>query len=139
MKIRDMFVKEVLTASPQDSLADAAKVMEVHNVGSVVVVEQERPVGILTDRDLAMAVCVRGVSRDEHVQEIMTCPVATMDQSEGLYDATRHMMELAVRRLPVVDKVGRLVGLVTLDDLLLLLSREMQHMAEGIRAETSVI
>jgi len=139
MKIRDLFVKEVLTVNPQDSLADAAKLMEEQNVGAVVVVEQERPVGIITDRDLALAVCVRGVSRNEHVQEFMTCPVATMDQSEGLYDATRHMMDLAVRRLPVVDKVGRLVGLVTLDDLLLLLSREMQNMAEGIRAETSII
>ncbi|MEX2287680.1 MAG: CBS domain-containing protein [Planctomycetaceae bacterium] len=138
MKIRDLFVRKVVTANPHDSLEDAAKLMEEQNVGAVVIVEQERPVGILTDRDLALAVCVRGVSRDEHVQEIMTCPVATMDQNEGLYNATRHMMELAVRRLPVVDKVGRLVGIVTLDDLLLLLSREMQNMAEGIRAETSV-
>ncbi len=47
-------------------------------------------------------------------------------------------MELAVRRLPIVDEVGRLVGLVSLDDLLLLLSRELHNMAEGIRAETAV-
>jgi len=68
----------------------------------------------------------------------MTCPVTTMKQNEGIYKATQHMMELAVRRLPVVDEVGRLVGLVSLDDLLVLLSRELHNMAEGIRAETSV-
>jgi signal-transduction protein with cAMP-binding, CBS, and nucleotidyltransferase domain len=78
---------------------------------------------------------VRGISRDECVQDIMTCPVETMEQSEGIYNATRHMMEIGIRRLPVVDKMGRLVGLVTLDDLLLLVTRELRHLAAGVRAE----
>jgi CBS domain-containing protein len=138
MKISDLFVREVVTATARDSLAEVAKLMERHNVGAIVVVEQQRPVGIVTDRDIAIAVGARNVSRDEHVQQAMTCPVSTMDQNEGIYNATRHMMELGVRRLPVVDSVGRLVGLVTLDDLLLLLSRELHHMAGGIRAEAAV-
>ncbi len=133
-----MFVREVVTAGPKDSLAEVAKLMEQHNVGTVVVAEQGRPVGIVTDRDLALAVCGRGVSPEERVQEVMTCPVSTMRHNEGIYQATQHMMELAVRRLPVVDEVVRLVGLVSLDDLLLLLSRELHNIAEGIRAETSV-
>jgi CBS domain-containing protein len=133
-----MFVREVVTAGPGDSLVKVAKLMQQHNVGTVVVAEQDRPVGIVTDRDLALAVCGRDVSPEEHVQKVMTCPVSTMRQNEGIYKATQHMMELAVRRLPVVDEVGRLVGLVSLDDLLLLLSRELHNMAEGIRAETAV-
>jgi CBS domain-containing protein len=134
-KLGPMIAKEVVTAKPKDTLAAVAKLMEQHNVGAIVVTEQDRPVGIVTDRDLALAVCVRGASREEHVQKVMTCPVSTIRQSEGIYKATQHIMEKAVRRLPVVDDVGRLVGLVSLDDLLLLLSRELTNMAEGIRAE----
>lgn len=137
-KLGTMFIREVVTARPEDSLAKVARLMEEHNVGAVVIAaDQDRPVGIVTDRDLAVAACARRVSPDEHVQKIMTCPVATMKHTDGIYKATQRMMELAVRRLPVVDEVGRLVGLVSLDDLLLLLSRELHNMAEGIRAETA--
>jgi CBS domain-containing protein len=128
----------VVTVPPRETLAKVAKLMEKHNVGSIVVAEQERPVGIVTDRDLALAVCVRGVSPDESVQEVMTCPVSTIRGDEGIFDATRQLMELGVRRLPVVDNLERLVGLVSLDDLLLLLSRELQNIAEGIRTEVAV-
>jgi signal-transduction protein with cAMP-binding, CBS, and nucleotidyltransferase domain len=112
--------------------------MDEHNVGAIVVVEQDRPVGIVTDRDLARSVCILGTSPEAHVQNVMTCPVATIRQDEGVYNATQQMMELAVRRLPVVDEVGGLVGLVSLDDLLLLLGRELHNIAEGIRTEVEV-
>jgi signal-transduction protein with cAMP-binding, CBS, and nucleotidyltransferase domain len=112
--------------------------MEQENVGAVVVTEADRPVGIVTDRDRALAACVRGTSSDEHVQSVMTCPVSTISKDEGVYTATQQMMEQAVRRLPVVDQSGGLVGLVSLDDLLLLLSRELQNMAEGIKVESAI-
>jgi CBS domain-containing protein len=134
-KLGTMFIREVVTVSPGDSLARAALLMEKNNVGAVVVTEQDRPVGLVTDRDLALAVCARGFSPELSVQSIMTCPVATMRHDEGIYKATQRMMELAVRRLPVIDEIGRLVGLVSLDDLLLLLSRELHNLAEGIRTE----
>jgi CBS domain-containing protein len=127
-----------VTASPKDSLARVGSLMEQENVGAVVVTEADRPVGIVTDRDLALAVCVRHTSPDEHVQSIMTCPVSTISKDEGVYTATQQMMEQAVRRLPVVDQSGGLVGLVSLDDLLLLLSRELQNMAEGIKVESAI-
>ena len=66
----------------------------------------------------------------------MTCPVETISGDEGVYNATQRMMDLAVGRLPVVNHMGMLLGLVSLDDLLLLLSRELHQMAEGIQAET---
>jgi CBS domain-containing protein len=137
MRLGAFFSKEVVAASPKDSLAAVAKMMEKHNVGTVVVAEEQRPVGIVTDRDVALAVCSRRVSPDECVQKIMTCPVSTMKQNEGIYKATQRMMELAVRRLPVVDDLGRLVGLVSLDDLLVLLSRELNNMALGICKEAT--
>lgn len=136
MSLGKMLTREAVTAKTQDSLAEVARLMERENVGAVVVTEETRPVGIVTDRDLAFAVCMEGKSPKDQIQSVMTCPVETIASEEGVYNATQRMMELAVRRLPVVNNVGTLIGLVSLDDLLLLLSRELHHMAEGIRAET---
>lgn len=138
MSLSSLLNRRIVTASPKDSLAKVGNLMEQRNVGAVVITEVDRPVGIVTDRDLALAVCVHGASPNEHVQSVMTCPVSTIGKDEGVYTATQRMMELTVRRLPVVDESGGLVGLVSLDDLLLLLSRELQNMAEGIKVESAV-
>jgi CBS domain-containing protein len=138
MSLSSLLNRRVVTASPKDSLAKVGTLMEQENVGAVVVTEADRPVGIVTDRELALAVCVRRASPDEHVQSVMTCPVSTISKDEGVFAATQQMMEQAVRRLPVVDQSGGLVGLVSLDDLLLLLSRELQNMAEGIKVESAI-
>ena len=68
----------------------------------------------------------------------MTCPVMTVGQDEGIFDVTRRMMENAVRRVPVVDDKGGRVGLVALDDLLVLVSRELDSLAKGVKAEVGV-
>jgi CBS domain-containing protein len=137
MSLGKMLARKVVTAGPKDSLAQAAKLMEQNNVGAIVVTERNRPVGIVTDRDLALAALVRGFSADDHIQTVMAYPVATIREDEGILSATQQMMELGVRRLPVVNKLEHLVGIVTLDDLLLLLSRELHNMSEGIWAEVS--
>jgi CBS domain-containing protein len=124
---------------PNESLAKAARLMQQENVGAVVVVEMERPVGILTDRDLALAICLHGAWPQDPIQSRMQCPVETIRSDDGVYQATQRMMELAVRRLPVVNQVGRLVGIVCLDDLLGLLSRELRNVAEGVRAEVAML
>ncbi len=138
MALGKMLTRKAVTVSPHDSLADAGRLMDKENVGAIVVTEGKRPVGIVTDRDLALAVCVRGMSAKESLQNVMTCPVSTISEDEGVYTATQQLMEQAVRRLPVVDGNGNLVGLVSLDDHLLLLSRELHNMAEGIKAEAGI-
>jgi len=139
MSLGSLFARKAVTVEPQECLAKAARLMEQENVGAVVVVEMDRPVGILTDRDLALAVCLHGAWPQDPVQSRMQCPVETIRSDEGVYQATQRMMELAVRRLPVVNDVGRLVGIVSLDDLLGLLSRELRNVAEGVRAEVSTL
>jgi len=138
MSLSELVTRKLVTAAPKDSLTKVANLMEQENVGVVVVTEDNRPVGIVTDRDLALAVCVRGTTPNERVQNVMTCPVSTISKDEGVYTATQQLMENAVRRLPVVDSNGDAVGLVSLDDLFLLLSRELQNMAEGIKVETGI-
>ena len=138
MSISELATRKLVTAAPKDSLTKVANLMERENVGAVVVTQENRPVGIVTDRDLTMAVCVHGTSPKEHVQSVMTCPVSTIGKDDGVYDATQKLMEQAVRRLPVIDENGDAIGLVSLDDLLLLLSRELQNMAEGIKVEAAI-
>jgi CBS domain-containing protein len=132
-----MMARKPVTAHPADSIALVAKLMDRKNVGAVVITENDTPTGIVTDRDLALATCIRLVSPDEPVESVMTHPVSTLREDEGILDATKQMMEHSVRRLPVVDEHERVVGLVSVDDLIPLLSRELHHIAEGIQSEVA--
>jgi CBS domain-containing protein len=135
MRIGDFFSKEVVSVEPTATLSEVARQMDEHGVGAIVVVEQQRPVGIVTDRDVALALGTGRAIREEPVQEIMTCPPATLNERDGIFSATQQMKTNAIRRLPVVDDVGRLIGIVSLDDLFLLLSEELHNLAQGIEPE----
>src|SRR5690606_20827095 len=91
-----------LAVSPNDALADAARLMHAERVGAIVVVDDCRPVGMITDRDLAMATCLRGADAQSPVSRHMASPVATIHQNATVPDATQKMMRHKVRRLPVV-------------------------------------
>lgn len=138
MKLNDIFTREVVTADPEETLADVAQKMEEHNVGCVVIVKVQRPVGIVTDRDLALALGVKGLNRKTKVAEVMTQHVLAIPEEMGIYTATQFMREREVRRLPIVDREDRLVGMVTLDDLVRFLGQELYNLTEGIRHEMEV-
>jgi CBS domain-containing protein len=138
MKIIESFVRPVVSASPHESLAALGQLMETHNVGAVVIVENHRPAGIVTDRDLALAVTAHGLSPQSAAAGAMTAPVQTLMQKEGVFAATLAMRENHVRRVPVVDDDGRLVGIVTLDDLVRVLGQELQHLVEAVEPEMLV-
>ena len=137
MSIGNMMTRKPITVDPGDSLAKAATLMEQENVGAIVITERGKPTGIVTDRDLAFATCVRGLTPNNAIVTVMTHPVSTIREDEGVLDATRQMMEQSVRRLPIVDEDGKLVGLVSADDLVPLLSRELHNIAESIQAEVA--
>jgi CBS domain-containing protein len=138
MKLNDIFTRSVVTARPGETLATVALRMKEHNVGTVVVVEEQRPVGIITDRDVALALGALGVSPQAQVQKVMTRHVLAVPEDTGVFTATKYMRERGVRRLPIVDREDRLVGIVTLDDLLRSLGRELYNLAEGIEHEMEV-
>lgn len=138
MKLNDLFTRSVVTAGPDEALAGIARRMQEHNVGTVVIVEERRPVGIITDRDLALALGARRLSPDVPVREVMTRHVLAVPEDMGVFTATRFIQQRKVRRLPVVDREDRLVGLVSLDDLLRWLARELSNLAEGIGPEVEV-
>jgi CBS domain-containing protein len=138
MKLNEIFTRNVVTAGPGETLAAVALRMQEHNVGTVVIVQGQRPVGIVTDRDLALALGAQGVSRQAPVEKVMTPHVLAIPEDSGIFTATQFLRERQVRRLPVVDREDRLVGIVTVDDLLRFLGRELYNLAEGIKQEMEV-
>ena len=138
MRYVESFRRKVVTADPNESLAGVACLMEAHNTGTVVVVENGRPVGIVTDRDLALELGARGTSPQAAVVKVMTTPVETIYEREGIFAATKVMEVSKVRRLPIVDNDDRLVGIVAMDDLVKLLGRELWNLIEGMAPEMEV-
>jgi len=134
----ESFTKPVLTAPPNETLAGVADLMAQRNVGAVIVTDHHHPVGIITDRDLALALALRGATPQTPVAQVMTTPVETILAHDGVFEATQVMRERNVRRLVVVDAEEEIVGIVTLDDLLRLLSRELSNLVAAIEPEMAV-
>ncbi|HWR78397.1 MAG TPA: CBS domain-containing protein [Thiobacillus sp.] len=140
MAVGEICNRDVVIAEKILSVVDAAQLMRKHHVGDLVVVEEKdgrkHPVGIVTDRDIVVEVVAAGVNPDTlKVGDIMGTEVATVRESEGLFEALRYMRDKGVRRMPVVDREGGLVGILTLDDLLSLLAEEMTELAKLVSHE----
>jgi CBS domain-containing protein len=136
MSLERICDREVLTVSPQATLSEVAGLMSSRHVGSIVVVEDHRPVGIVTDRDIVVKVVAQG--RDPktiQVKEVMSLNPAIVNVNYDLLDVTRIMRDRGLRRLPVVDENRRLLGIVTLDDVLRVLGSEMGNLAEAVHTE----
>lgn len=140
MAIGEICNREVVIAEKALSVREAAHLMRNHHVGDLVVVEErggrKHPVGIVTDRDIVVEVVAPGVNPEAlTVVDIMGAKLATVRENEGVFEALRYMRSKGVRRMPVVDGDGGLVGIVTLDDLLSLLAEEMTELAKLVSHE----
>jgi CBS domain-containing protein len=128
--------RDVSTATRNTTVADAAKQMRHRHVGDVVVVEKNVPVGIVTDRDIVISVVATGLDPavftlgDLLLKEAIVCR-EDLDATACLQQMRTH----AIRRMPVVDKSGILVGIITVDDLLRMLAGELGEVAKLIDRE----
>jgi len=134
MAIGELCSREVVFVTRSESVVDAARLMREHHVGSLVVVDTAQgrrvPVGMITDRDVAVGVVALGLDPEKTlVEAAMRAEVVAIKESEGLGRAAQLMRAKGVRRLPVVDASGALVGLLAADDLLELLAEEMSGLA----------
>ena len=120
MIISEVMTREVRVASPDDTLQCAARVMEEEDFGSLPIAENDRLVGMLTDRDITIRGVARGLPpQDSKVREVMSTEVRYVYEDETIRDVAQVMGDLHVRRLPVLSRDKRLVGIVSLGDLAL--------------------
>jgi len=136
MSLERVCIKEVVTVSRDTNLLEVARLLRSQHVGSVVVVEERRPVGILTDRDIIVKVVAEEKDpKAIQAYEIMTTNPALVNINLDPLDATRIMRDRGLRRLPVVDETRHLLGIMTLDDVLGLLGKETENLAEAVHTE----
>lgn len=132
MSIGRICNRSVVVISPDESLREAARRMSQYNVGTLVIVDGNNvPTGIVSDRDLVVRCLAPGRDPDAMtVEEVMTTPVRRLPEETPIEDALSTMASLGVRRLPVVDRDERLAGLLSVDDVLELLTEEAESIGK---------
>lgn len=136
MSLQRICINEVVSVAPEVTVLELARLMAKEHVGSVIALQDHRPIGIVTDRDIVLKVVARGQEPNKlAVRDIMTPNPAVVNINYDPLDATRLMRDNGLRRLPVVDENRRLIGVITLDDLLLLLASEMANLAGAVERE----
>ena len=140
MAIGEICNRGVIVIQRDETVLEAAKLMRQYHVGAIIVVDNSEgrlvPVGMITDRDIVIEIVATGL--DEAVitvGDIMMPDIFTVVESTTSHEAIEFMRLKAVRRLPIVDKTGELVGIFTLDDALQLVSKELLDLAKLVRYE----
>ena len=116
MRARDIMTSEVKSLNPNSTVRDAAQIMKELNVGSVLVLEGNKPVGMITDRDIAIRNVANAGDVNTPVSQVMTGDVVFATPEMAEHEVARLMAENQIRRLPVVDN-GSMVGIIALGDL----------------------
>jgi CBS domain-containing protein len=136
MSVRDLCRRDVDTVRFDETARDAARRMRERQVGSLVVVDGERPVGIVTDRDLAVRVLAAGLDAETtRASEIMTPSPTTVAEDASIASAVAQMRAGRFRRLPVVGPDGRLCGILALDDVVGNISQELAEIGPLLARE----
>jgi CBS domain-containing protein len=123
MAITEFCIRDVVCSSRDTSVVDAAALMRHRHVGNVIVVDQtggkRMPVGIVTDRDIVVEVVAAGLDpKSIKLGDLVLNPLTTIEEGAGYAETVRLMSVKGIRRMPVVDAAGCLVGIITLDDML---------------------
>ncbi len=140
MRVGEICNRTVVIAKKDLDITEVAKLMRTHHVGSVVVVDETvdgvRPIGIITDRDLVIEVLAQEVPLEAvSLADIMTPDPIIAREDDTIWDTLRRMRDKGVRRSPVVNTRGLLVGLVSVDDMLDLLAEELTDLVKLINQE----
>lgn len=140
MTIGEICTRQVVVALKGQSVRHAAQMMREHHVGTLIVTEavkgQSVPAGVLTDRDIVVGVVAKGLDPETlSVGEIISPEVVVVNECDSLSDTAELMRVKGVRRLPVVNDRGALVGVVTADDLLGVMASGLSSLAKMVQRE----
>ena len=140
MAIGEICNREVIFARRDESVKSAAQLMREHHIGDLVIVEeangQRVPCGVLTDRDIVVGVVAKGLDPDTlEVAEVAGAELVLARESDGVAETIELMRAKGVRRVPIVDARGSLVGIVTADDIVDLLAEELTAVAGIVSRE----
>ncbi|MFB6160518.1 MAG: CBS domain-containing protein [Haloferacaceae archaeon] len=135
MPVRKLAVEPV-TAERGTAVRRLAEIMDEERLGDLIVVEGDRPVGIVTDRDLALAIARHDDLDSLTAGDVMTADPVTIRGDAEDFELAETFAEARVRRLPVVDDDGALTGVVTLDDLVATVGEELKDVATVIEAQS---
>jgi CBS domain-containing protein len=135
--------RDVSVIRAEDSVPAVARLMRECRTGDVIVVEERDglrlPVGVVTERDLAVEVIAAGVAPEAtSVGDIMSSELTTAHEEDDLWDTLQRMRINAVRRMPVIDDRGALVGILTLEDMLELLAGELMDLARATNRQRDI-
>jgi CBS domain-containing protein len=117
MEVGSAMSGEVKVASPNQSIRDAARIMAKIDAGALPVSENGRLEGMITDRDIAVRAVALGMGPDTPIREIMSEEVRCCFEDDGLDEVAREMAALKIRRMPVLNRLDRLVGILSLGDI----------------------
>src|SRR5215204_4636416 len=117
MKVSEVITRDVQLIEPTQTIRDAAKMMAELDTGILPVREGDRLVGMITDRDITVRAVAQGRGPDTAVREVMTDDVKYCYEDDDPNDVARNMAEIQVRRLPVLSRDKRLVGIISLGDM----------------------
>ena len=130
-QLKDLMSRDVQVISPDMSIQDAARKMRDGDFGMMPVGENDRMIGTLSDRDIAIRAVADGMDADTKVRDVMSEGIAWAYEDDSVEQAAKIMSEWQVRRLPVVDRDKRLVGIVALGDFAVE-SSDIQPVAEAL-------
>jgi len=137
MPIGDVCMRDVVIAGRDTTVREAAKLMAQHHVGNLVVIEEAAggtvPVGIITDRDIVRNVMAEDLDPGVFtLGDLVARDLVTATEDQGVFECIQNMRINGIRRMPVVDRRGGLVGIISLDDLIQLLAEELGELGKLI-------
>ncbi len=117
MKVSDAMTRDVMLIHPNQSIQEAAALMEDCDIGSLPVADSDKLIGMITDRDIAVRAVAKGQGPDTQVSRVMSKEVLYCFEDDDVKNVAKNMSEIQVRRLPVVTREKKLVGILSLGDL----------------------
>lgn len=143
MPIGEICIREVIICNRSTNILEAAQLMRRYHVGDLVIVDESEgkriPVGLITDRDIVISVIAMQLDPTAiTVGDLISRDVVVIKEDQGVFETIEHMRAQGVRRMPVVDQQGALVGIIAVDDLTELLAEELTQLSKLISKEQAL-